>query len=871
MATRNFLIKVRKKGLLHMSNEKKIIYRREPIKKYKMHKVKKHWVVKGGVAGAMIVGSVGAPLVPHMVLAAETENVDPGDGEEVKAKSLEDVQETTPTVESTTEAVPETTAETEEATKDTTEDTTKDTEKTEDETKTSETKEKQARVVENEDGTKTWTAGEDLEISLNNVHLTDTDGKSPVQTEYSGENFGFGLHFELVFNEKVNIGDKILLPITGNKSTYLGYENTTTLEGLPFGAISGLGTLNMKSDSEGLIISVEQEIEKDKKIDVSLTGVERAFPKTYDENSRILKTVPIEVYLSGEVLETLTSTYNAPSQPLDPFRVSMSTGAGSSNANFGYSYYNDYKLGCIIKGEEIPAEPENIIQVARTTIESDSAVLNYEGKNKETLAQFNYMNFHVPTPDGTGQVLANVFNVHGLELRYVDVPKDATDEQINNILSSWKGNVYTAVENTDGTYTFASKVGTGNNGLYLKDTTEYKESGATSPVDFIGKKVGVFYDDPELINRINDAFNTQTLNFTTGFGFYMADMTVSHKIKVDYSDSLGNSRYSESTSQPSAVGIEGQSLIKINYIDENGNAIKSVMTKAGWPNDQTTITGEELAVKGYTLDKSKLPAGANPDTGEMNVTFPEEGKTTDITYVYTANNSTVDVKYMLDTDGDGVGDESINAGADDTSLAGKFGQLYVTQAKDYRDKNYVLSQRPTNAVARYDEPTPDVIYVYQEVGSLVIDDSILGENSRPSNTRYEINDDFTSLKDLIVPTPPTGYHYVDESGKTLTPGAAIQPAKKNADTTWTLAANDAKIIYHYVDGEGNEVAADIEVAAKVKDTIEEKINVVTGWLYVEKHADSDNDMIVDESGTSEITYVYKTMFIQMIQMIRLRC
>ncbi|OTO18882.1 hypothetical protein, partial [Enterococcus sp. 3H8_DIV0648] len=156
-----------------MSNEKKIIYRREPIKKYKMHKVKKHWVVKGGVAGAMIVGSVGAPLVPHMVLAAETENVDPGDGEEVKAKSLDDVQETTPTVEATTEAVPEATAETEEAP----EEKTDDTGKTEDETKTSETKEKQTRVVENEDGTKTWTANEDAQFKINSFEVLDVNGE----------------------------------------------------------------------------------------------------------------------------------------------------------------------------------------------------------------------------------------------------------------------------------------------------------------------------------------------------------------------------------------------------------------------------------------------------------------------------------------------------------------------------------------------------------------------------------------------------------------------------------------------------------------------------------------------------------------------
>ncbi|MFQ7236766.1 MAG: hypothetical protein ACLRPU_17985, partial [Enterococcus hulanensis] len=207
-----------------MSNEKKIIYRREPIKKYKMHKVKKHWVVKGGVAGAMIVGSVGAPLVPHMVLAAETENVDPGDGEEVKAKSLEDVQETTPTVEATT--VPETTSETEEGTKDTTEDTTKDTEKTEDETKTSETKEKQARVVENEDGTKTWTVNEDENIDVSNVRRITSTGETAPDS-YSGMTLHEGLAFTLkIDTTQIKKGDQIIIPI---KVKYLNSSKRESL------------------------------------------------------------------------------------------------------------------------------------------------------------------------------------------------------------------------------------------------------------------------------------------------------------------------------------------------------------------------------------------------------------------------------------------------------------------------------------------------------------------------------------------------------------------------------------------------------------------------------------------------------------------
>lgn len=197
-----------------MSNDKRTIYRKEPIKKYKMHKVKKHWVVKGGVAGAMIVGSVGAPMVPHLAQAAETENVDPGAGEEAQAKSLKEVQEETPTVESTTTAVPEVTTETEafteESTKETMEEITESSEKTED-SKEKETKEKQTRAVENEDGTKTYKVSEDegLALEQNSIHLINPDGtRAPVN--YSGVDFQNGLHFEMKIDAEKFSSKKVI-------------------------------------------------------------------------------------------------------------------------------------------------------------------------------------------------------------------------------------------------------------------------------------------------------------------------------------------------------------------------------------------------------------------------------------------------------------------------------------------------------------------------------------------------------------------------------------------------------------------------------------------------------------------------------------
>ncbi|MBO0459919.1 MucBP domain-containing protein, partial [Enterococcus hulanensis] len=836
-----------------MSNEKKIIYRREPIKKYKMHKVKKHWVVKGGVAGAMIVGSVGAPLVPHMVLAAETENVDPGDGEEVKAKSLDDVQETTPTVESTTEAVPEATSETEEA-EETTEDTTEDTEKTEDETKTSETKEKQARVVENEDGTKTWTANEDEGVNVTNVHRVNPDGTTPATTEYDGTLYGTGIGFTITIDnsqQKFNVGDSIIIPISNDKSDPDDSDKEFTE-----GTIPGVGTIKSMSGGRYKLI-IEQEISDIQRGVASLTGTTDMFPFVYDENTGKMSCRPITFSFNGAPFETVTSTYTKTAGVGGKGTFGFSSAVSNGVGNY-HRYVNSEKVTNAIRDNSpLPVE-EDLIQISRMTVESQAKITDYIGKDKQD-SEEDVILLDIPAPDGSGMLFGDYMYLNPSPSRFVEIPSDATDSEIMEIMRNAGGHTYSSFEDENGAIVHVTNVGNNKNGILMTETKQYVESGATSPVEFIESQTGIQYSDPDLISKINEIYSTQTINYAGQFSVSMSDDSVVHKVTTKYVDSLGNQNIYSSTSVPNQVSVEGQSHVNINHLGPDGKDVKSVTTKDGWPAEQTQITEADLAVKGYSIDKTKLPEGADPDTGEMSVEFPEEGKTTDINYYYTANASTVDVKYMLDTDGDGVGDESINNGADDTTLSGRFGQLYISQAKDYRSKNYVLSQRPSNAAANYDEPTPEVIYVYQEVGSLIIDDSILGGEGRPSSTRYEINADYTTLKDLVVPTPPTGYYYVDEQGSKLTPGALIQPAKKNTDTTWTLEASDAEVIYHYVNQNDETVAPDKTVSAKVGDTIAEKIDVVTGWLYVEKHADSDNDMIVDGSGTSEVTYVYKAM------------
>lgn len=272
-----------------------------------MHKVKKHWVVKGGVAGAMIVGSVGAPMVPHLVHAAETEAVDPGDGEEIKTKSLEEVQEETPTVESTTAAVPEVapevTNETEEpetveetaaTTEESTEET-KEAENTED-TKTAETSEaseRQARVVENEDGTKTYRANEDEMINIEFFDVLDSDGNTStlVSNDHLADNgVRLSLKVNATENEILKEGDKIFIPVS---VVSVGFEDRNYNLAFPDSSvIDGLGTLSRVEG--GVEITISNKIEEPQKFEISYAGAKGSTrPSFYPING---------LYSNGEIV-----------------------------------------------------------------------------------------------------------------------------------------------------------------------------------------------------------------------------------------------------------------------------------------------------------------------------------------------------------------------------------------------------------------------------------------------------------------------------------------------------------------------------------------------------------------------------------------
>ncbi|OTO14312.1 KxYKxGKxW signal peptide domain-containing protein, partial [Enterococcus sp. 3H8_DIV0648] len=295
-------------------SKRKLVYRREPIKKYRMHKVKKHWVVKSGVAGAMIVGTVAAPASSFIAQAAEADVME--DGEAFQTQDLErTVDSSIPEMGET----PVTTSEEEESEEEQTEETTsteepegKTEETTEKETKsktarTSESSEKQTRATENEDGTKTWVANEDSEVKVSNVKRLKSDG-SVAKPEYTIEKYDAGLSFTFEVDnskESINVGDKIIIPIYGNSQSNNGLATFNQLAG----DIPGIGTVKYISDDVGFELLVAKEIDGRERAQVVMPGQSWNFPKYYSSESKQLECLPIDIFLSGEKIETLTTTF----------------------------------------------------------------------------------------------------------------------------------------------------------------------------------------------------------------------------------------------------------------------------------------------------------------------------------------------------------------------------------------------------------------------------------------------------------------------------------------------------------------------------------------------------------------------------------
>ncbi|WP_276414706.1 MucBP domain-containing protein, partial [Lactococcus garvieae] len=208
--------------------------------------------------------------------------------------------------------------------------------------------------------------------------------------------------------------------------------------------------------------------------------------------------------------------------------------------------------------------------------------------------------------------------------------------------------------------------------------------------------------------------------------------------------------------------------VTVKYEDTDGKSIHASQTISGNVGDtyDATTATYKLAIDGYTLDASQLPANA---TGTLSATAQT------VTYVYTKNPAPaadVTVKYV-DTDG-----KSIHASQ---TISGNVGDTYDATTATYKlaIDGYTLdaSQLPKNATGTLSATAQTVTYVYKE-------------NSTPPSKQEVVNVyrlyNKKSMEHLYTADAYEYKHLPELSSDWVREGINFKEYKKSDSTTVTV-------------------------------------------------------------------------------------
>lgn len=264
------------------------------------------------------------------------------------------------------------------------------------------------------------------------------------------------------------------------------------------------------------------------------------------------------------------------------------------------------------------------------------------------------------------------------------VAADATDDEI---IAKTSPQTYGVLHNSDGSMTLYLNYGNLTRPYELPVDTITKGVMNNS---WDGTQEGLDYALNRLSNNNYSALATSTY-FTMNISFN--DPSIENTVQATYKDTLNNTETINQPSSPPSASTDGQTTIKVHYADQNGKYIKPIETHYGWPDtDKLQITTQDLTIPGYTLDKSNLPKGADPDTGALTLSYPKEaGKVDDILYRFIQNKQKIDVTYVDDTTGKQLATDTMSGVVDENSK-------YNTQTKlaAYEKQGYQLVSDETN-------------------------------------------------------------------------------------------------------------------------------------------------------------------------------
>jgi len=253
--------------------------------------------------------------------------------------------------------------------------------------------------------------------------------------------------------------------------------------------------------------------------------------------------------------------------------------------------------------------------------------------------------------------------------------------------------------------------------------------------------------------------------------------------------------------------------VTVNYEDQTGQSIAASRTITGNLDDayDTTTDDYQLAIAGYTLDKTKLPVNAKG-------TLTAEQQT--VTYVYTKDviaAKPVTVHYQ---------DETGTALAEPDVLTGNVGDPYATTAKPF--KGYTLANVTGPVSGTLSETAQTVVYTYakdpiagapvtvrhqDEAGQKLAADEILKGN---------IGDQLQTKAQSI-----DGYVFKSVDGE---PIVTVTDQPQTVTYTYTpVAVATGSVTINYLDADGQAIAPATTLTGAVGESFESAPLTIAGY------------------------------------------
>ena len=447
-----------------------------------------------------------------------------------------------------------------------------------------------------------------------------------------------------------------------------------------------------------------------------------------------------------------------------------------------------------------------------------------------------------------------------------------------------EGKVYQLVpESTEGEETGEVESGTTKEVTYV-----YKEVKGNVVVKYVDTEGNTLADDEqdETDASLNVKYDTADHKKESiekdGVKYYLTEKALKDGSKPATGDVV------EGTTTVTYVYEKAGSVI-VNYQTEDGTPLVGTADGANVESGAKDTTDAKAGTDYNTADNGMKPNRITTAEGKVYElvsasTKGEEtgkvvaGETKEVTYVYKEVTGDVVVHYV-DTEGNVIAEDkedtkgaSLNAKYDTTDnkpeKIEKGGTVYYLTAKALKDdskpENGDVVEGKTEITYVYEKAGQVVVHYTDEKGNTIQVDAVDTKDGKPNSDYNTVDND---MKPNRITTPEGKvYELIPQSTKGDETGKV--KAGETTEVTYVYKEITGNVVVHYVDTEGNTLAADTKDVengslSEKYDTTDNKPEKIEkdGTVYyltakeLKEGSKPENGAVVE--GTTEITYVYE--------------